>query len=56
MTPANYFRRIKFWIYKQPEDLGETEKKYQSILEAGLKEQKVIPVINELGELSKICM
>lgn len=32
------------------------EEVIQSILEAGLKEQKVIPVINELGELSKICM
>jgi hypothetical protein len=45
-------------LNKQAEDMeGETaEEIVQSILEAGLKEQKVIPVINELGELSKICM
>lgn len=43
---------------EQPEDLENKtrEEIVQSILEAGLKEQKVIPVINELGELSKICM
>ena len=45
-------------LNKQPEDLENKtrEEIVQSILEAGLKEQKVIPVINELGELSKICM